>query len=401
MASDSRQMQNEKIKQKALYECERGDATQFSTGQFSCAELNRSLPAFGHLILLRVMEKELTVLFEAVKKAADAAEKSPGEEERCLDALKQLNKFPVNYQLLVSTQVGKRLRQLTKHKSNKIKALASDVVDVWKDIIVKETTKNNENGIVNNKDSVKAEPKGAETDGSKKFQRSSSVKVEQGPSTDNGNGKLKRSNTTTGTPNSEKLMKLGTSSNGKNVERDDVQTSKNAAGQFVQNEKRIKEEKPSSDRQKLASDPVGPPKLTSLVYCKDSVRDKIRELLAEALCKVSSEVDDDLRDQVSASDPYRVAVLVETAMFEKWGKSTGSQKMKYRSIMFNIKDAKNPDFRRKVLLGQFEPRAILELTPEEMASDSRQMQNEKIKQKALFECERGTTQQATLDDLAW
>lgn len=54
---------------------------------------------------LRGMEKELTELFEAVKKAADAAEKSPGEEERCLDALKQLNKFPVNYQLLVSTQV--------------------------------------------------------------------------------------------------------------------------------------------------------------------------------------------------------------------------------------------------------------------------------------------------------
>ncbi|CAA2978474.1 transcription elongation factor TFIIS-like [Olea europaea subsp. europaea] len=342
------------------------------------------------------MEKELTELFEAVKKAADAAEKSPGEEERCLDALKQLNKFPVNYQLLVSTQVGKRLRQLTKHKSHKIKALASDVVDVWKDIIVKETTKNNKNGIIDNEDSVKAEPKGAATDGSRKFQRSSSVKVEQGPSTDNGNGKFKRSNTT-GTPNSEKVMKLGTSSNGKIVERDDVQTSKNAAVEFVQNEKRIKEEKPSFDRQKLASDPVGPPKLTSLVYCKDSVRDKIRELLAEALCKVSSEVDDDLRDQASASDPYRVAVLVETAMFEKWGKSTGTQKMKYRSIMFNIKDPKNPDFRRKVLLGQFEPRAILELTPEEMASDSRQMQNEKIKQKALFECERGGTIQASTD----
>ncbi|KAL2555937.1 Transcription elongation factor TFIIS [Forsythia ovata] len=342
------------------------------------------------------MEKELTELFEAVKKAADAAENSPAEEERCLDSLKQLNKFPVSYQVLVSTQVGKRLRQLTKHKSHKIKALSSDVVDVWKNIIVKETMKNNKNGSVDNEDSVKAEPTGAETDGSRKFQRTTSVKVEQGPSTDNGNGRLKRINST-GPPNSEKLMKLGTSSNGKKIERVDVQTSKNAAGECVQNEKRIKEEKPSSDGRKLLTDPVGPPKLTSLVYCKDSVRDKIRELLSEALCKVSSEVDDDLRDQVSASDPYRVAVLVETAMYEKWGKSTGTQKMKYRSIMFNIKDPKNPDFRRKVLLGQFEPLAILELTPEEMASDSRQMQNEKIKQKALFECERGGAPPASTD----
>ncbi|CAI9774055.1 unnamed protein product [Fraxinus pennsylvanica] len=252
---------------------------------------------------------------------------------------------------------------------------------------------NKKNGSVDNEDSVKAEPMGAETDESRKFQRTSSVKVEQGNSIDNGNGKVKRSNPT-GTPNSEKLMKSETSTNGKKVERVDVQTPKNAAGESVQNEKRIKEDKPSSDRQKLASDPVGPPRLTSLVYCKDSVRDKIRELLAEALCKVSSEVDDDLRDQVSASDPYRVAVLVETAMFEKWGKSTGAQKMKYRSIMFNIKDPKNQDFCRKVLLGQFEPRAILELTPEEMASDARQIQNEKIKQKALFECERGAPPQA-------
>lgn len=51
------------------------------------------------------MEKELSELFESVKRAADAAEKSPGEEDRCLDVLKRLKKFPVNYQVLVSTQV--------------------------------------------------------------------------------------------------------------------------------------------------------------------------------------------------------------------------------------------------------------------------------------------------------
>lgn len=51
------------------------------------------------------MENELTELFEAVKRAADGAENSLGEEDRCLDALEQLKKFPVNYQVLVSTQV--------------------------------------------------------------------------------------------------------------------------------------------------------------------------------------------------------------------------------------------------------------------------------------------------------
>lgn len=56
------------------------------------------------------MEKELIELFETVKRAADAASVDGGadsspEESRCIDVLKQLKKFPVNYQVLVSTQV--------------------------------------------------------------------------------------------------------------------------------------------------------------------------------------------------------------------------------------------------------------------------------------------------------
>lgn len=57
-----------------------------------------------------VMEKELVELFEAAKKAADAAAADAGadsspEEDRCLDALKRLKKLPINYDVLVSTQV--------------------------------------------------------------------------------------------------------------------------------------------------------------------------------------------------------------------------------------------------------------------------------------------------------
>lgn len=309
------------------------------------------------------MEKELTELFEAVKKAADAAENSPGEEDRCLDALKRLKKFPVSYQVLVSTQVGKRIRQLTKHRSDKIKALASDVVEIWKSIIITETMKNKKNGTIDNDDSVKAEG------------------VHE-----------------SGIPNSVKVMKSDTSSSVEKVENIEVQTAENVAGESIHVKKKVKEEKSRNEVRKQAPDPIGPPKLTSIIYCKDSLRDRIREMLAEALCKVSSEVNDDSRDEVNASDPYRVAVLVETAMFEKWGKSNGAQKFKYRSVMFNIKGHNNPDFRRKVLLGHIEPRGILELTPEEMASDERQMENERIKQKKLFECEQGGPPKASTNE---
>ncbi|KAD7480331.1 hypothetical protein R6Q59_009082 [Mikania micrantha] len=299
------------------------------------------------------METELKDLFEAAKKAADAAAVHGGgidyspEEDRCIDALKALKKFPVNYQVLVSTQVGKRLRQLTKHPRKKIQSLAAELVEIWKNIIVEETLKNKKNGSLDTKESFKSES----------VQRVNSIKVEK--------------------------------------------HGHNATSSLDKKANVAKVERVTEDENNPANKPtvksVAPPKLTSLVYCKDPVRDKIRELLSEALCKVPEEVEDELRDEARASDPYRVAVSVESAMFEKWGRSNGAQKFKYRSIMFNIKDPKNPDFRRKVLLGHVKPERILELTPEEMASTERQMENVKIKEKALFDCERGGPPKATTD----
>ncbi|KAJ0705348.1 putative transcription regulator IWS1 family [Helianthus annuus] len=316
------------------------------------------------ILLLKqsTMETELKDLFDAAKKAADAAFANSGagdysaDEDRCIDALKALKKFPVNYQLLVSTQVGKRLRQLTKHPRKKIQSLASELVEIWKNIILEETLKNKKNGSSDTKESVKPE----------QVQRVNSIKVE-------------KNSLSATSSSSDKKVNVG-----KVEKREDIKV-----------ERVTKEE--NNRTNKPAVNSVAPPKLTSLVYCKDPVRDKIRELLSEALCKVSEEVEDELRDEAEASDPYRVAVSVESAMFEKWGRSNGAQKFKYRSIMFNIKDPKNPDFRRKVLLGHVKPERILELTPEEMASTERQMENVRIKEKALFDCERGGPPKATTD----
>lgn len=326
------------------------------------------------------MEKELTEIFEAVKRAADVADNSPGEEDRCVGALKQLKKFPVNYQVLVSTQVGKRLRQLTKHKIDKIRVLASDVVEMWKSIIVEETMKK-KNESISNGNSVDAEPASSvDTNEHKKFQRTNSIKTEQ-----------------KSTAKNVHLVKSETSTILKSEKTEVVTTTKNESGEHRQVNMKVKE-KASFEVRLPASDPIGPPKLTSLVYCKDSSRDKIREIIAEALCKVSSEVDDDLREKADICDPFRVAVLVETAMLEKWGKSNGAQKFKYRSIIFNIKDPNNPDFRRKILLGDIEPCDVPDLTAEEMASDVRQVQNEKIKEKALFNSELGGPPKASTNE---
>ncbi|XP_012487115.1 transcription elongation factor TFIIS [Gossypium raimondii] len=324
------------------------------------------------------MERELLHLFDAAKKAADlaasdAVSSNAPEVSRCVDALNQLKDFPVTYDTLVSTQVGKKLRPLTKHPREKIKTVASDLLELWKKIVIEETTKSKKNGTTS---AVKVEklPKPSAVK-SEKLYNTESVKVERSKG------------------DSVKPIKVEKKeSNG-----DTVMVDKRDRGDAGKIETIYKDERQASNVKKQYQPPAGPPKLTSLVKCNDPLRDKFREILVEALSKVPSEADEDMLDQVNACDPIRVAVSVESVMFEKMGKSNGAQKFKYRSIMFNIKDPKNPDLRRKVLLGEVKPERLITMTPEEMASDERQRENKEIKDKALFDCERGGAPKATTD----
>ncbi|KAJ6921218.1 protein hook [Populus alba x Populus x berolinensis] len=105
-----------------------------------------------------IMEMEFVELFDEAKKAADASlnddvSSSGPEVTRCVDSLKQLRKFKVTSELLVSTQVGKKLRPLAKHPKEKIRAVASDLLEMWKKIVIDETRK--KNGSIDSKSSVK------------------------------------------------------------------------------------------------------------------------------------------------------------------------------------------------------------------------------------------------------
>lgn len=331
------------------------------------------------------MEKDLVELFEAAKKAADAAlvegASSNGPEvARCLDALKQLKSFPVTYDVLASTQVGKRLRHLTKHPVEKIQIKASELIEMWKKIIITEATKNKKNGSI---DVTKARHVSDE-----KVQKPGTVKVDKTSKAEY--VKIEK------TDNSD-FRKSGSFSRSDTIKVEKVVRADNQ-GETVKVEKIIKEEKQvGAVKKPLNAATAPPPRLNSMIKCNDSLRDKIRELLSEALSKVSTEADDDIRDEVNACDPIRVAVSVESVMFEKMGRSNGTQKFKYRSIMFNIRDPNNPDLRRKVLLGEVMPERLITMTPEEMASDQRQQENNQIKEKALFDCERAGAPKATTD----
>ncbi|KAF5747681.1 putative Transcript elongation factor IIS [Tripterygium wilfordii] len=330
------------------------------------------------------MEREVVDLFEAAKKAAasaavDGLSTSGPEVMRCVDALKQLKAFPITYDILVSTQVGKQLRPLTKHPKDKIKSIASELLELWKKIVIDETARNKKNGTDGeNVDAVKAN----------KVQKTSSVKIEK-----------------LSTNEAVKVERIGKDDSPRHRIVSRAETikveKKTANGNAVMDEKMDYEKTVKVERipkeEKQASSGKAPPKLTSLIKCNDALRDKVRELLVEALSKVASEADEYMKDEVNACDPIRVAVSVESAMFEKLGRSNGSQKFKYRSIMFNIKDPNNPDLRRKVLVGHVKPERLITMTPDEMASDQRKRENDQIKEKALFDCQLGGQPKATTD----
>jgi transcription elongation factor S-II len=275
-------------------------------------------------------------------------------------------------------QVGKHLKSLTKHPRQKIRAFAIDLIEIWKGIIIKETSKN-KNGASDSK----VESTNGESAKAGKLQKSPSVKVEKGESVKvektNGNGTSKLS------------------SGNVKVQKTDVKIEKTDRTSSMKVEKIAKEEKPVSVAKTNSSSAAAPPKLKTMIKSNDSARDKIRELLRDALSKVFEEADEDMMDEVNACDPIRVAVTVESVLFEKWGASNGAQKAKYRSLIFNLKDQNNPDFRRNVLLGVVEPQQLVNMSSAEMASKQRKQEIEKIEQKALFECERGQAPTATTD----
>lgn len=265
-------------------------------------------------------------------------------------------------------QVGKRLRPLTKHPRKKIQSFASSLIEIWKDIVIKETSKDIKNGKLENKASLKVESPRTESPRPEKIQKTFTGKVEKSKA-------------------------------------EAVQVEKferNAAERKVPNEKpspvkNVKVEKITKEVKRPASGASATPKLTSMVRSNDAARDRVREMLHEALSKVSGEADEEMADEVNACDPIRVAITVESVLFENWGSSGGSQKAKYRSLMFNLKDTKNPDFRRKVLLGHVEAERLVNMSTAEMASNERQQENKKLEEKALFECQRGGPKEATTD----
>ncbi|GBG88969.1 hypothetical protein CBR_g48579 [Chara braunii] len=384
-----------------------------------------------------------TQLVEYFEKASSAANKSleggdgvfPPEEARACDILQAMKKIKVTADVLLQTQVGKKLRKLTKHRSSKIASKADDLLSLWKRTVELEES---------------AKKSAGDGKSSKVNDNSKSTKG-SAPLHQNADAKTKDVNNTRSKMDVDKKLKDGSRNSlpvksatkeghletkahpkahhargegGGMGAANDVWTSPKAKNGSLPNAQggkpvvkqspglpKPKEEKVKSKEEppfvKEDRKPHGDPRDNSgsgggnhvgkplppvgkVSCCGDATRDKMRSLLCEALVMVHTEAVNDPR--LYRSDAARMAVLVEDTMFRKFGaksRDLKDYKAKYRSISFNLKDPKNPDLRRRVLFGEITPDMLMELSAEDMASDQRKQENEEIRKKALWECERG------------
>ncbi|KAH9687879.1 transcription factor [Citrus sinensis] len=125
---------------------------------------------------------------------------------------------------------------------------------------------------------------------------------------------------------------------------------------------------------KLSKD-KGQKTMVSSSKCPDAdvKRKQVRENLVEALSKVYGENNDEtMKEQLRA---------FESVLFEALGPITGPNKPKYISILFCVNYSENPDFRRKILLGEVKPERILTMTDEEMGSHKFQEKIRRIRER--------------------
>jgi len=72
---------------------------------------------------------------------------------------------------------------------------------------------------------------------------------------------------------------------------------------------------------------------------------------------------------VQSEEIRKIANKIEEELFKVFNKDTsGKYRNKYRSLIFNLKDAKNQGLFRKVVNGKISPERLVQMSAEELAS---------------------------------
>ena len=266
------------------------------------------------------------------------------ESRASVEPLLKLRKVDMTAAILSSTQAGKKLKTLSKQKgvSEEVAALAKKIVGEWKAKMV--SLRSTPTGLT-----------GATTVGT------------------NGAGVVE----VEGGAEAEAEGEAPTPTGGKDGGKD-------------KNEGTSEGYKTDDTANKIDIDNVPATTTTKPEVSGDVLRDKIRTRLFEALCMARQE-------GVTSMDEGPLACEIEEAMFETLEGTSSKYKTKFQQLHFNLKDSRNPDLRRKVVLGEIDPKELLVLSPEELASDAKREENQRIRDKKLFDAAPSQAKKATTD----
>lgn len=95
-----------------------------------------------------------------------------------------------------------------------------------------------------------------------------------------------------------------------------------------------------------------------------------------------------------------MATSIEAAMEKKYGPKSQEYAAQLRSLCYNLKDPKNPQFRVRVLLGIYPADRLATMKAESMASDEKKLERDQIRKVELEACQsdwanRNGTQQVS------
>mmetsp|Transcript_24121 Transcript_24121/g.54356 ORF Transcript_24121/g.54356 Transcript_24121/m.54356 type:complete len:224 (-) Transcript_24121:177-848(-) len=116
----------------------------------------------------------------------------------------------------------------------------------------------------------------------------------------------------------------------------------------------------------------------------DGYREKVRAKLIEALGK-EEEIEAKGGETPKTStmrDPVKLAEEIEEELNNALPKKEAYMNQA-RSVLYNLKDRKNPTFRFKVVVGFFQPNQLPKLTAEDMASAEKNAERAKQRQDAM------------------
>ncbi|EDW84980.2 uncharacterized protein Dwil_GK14401 [Drosophila willistoni] len=105
----------------------------------------------------------------------------------------------------------------------------------------------------------------------------------------------------------------------------------------------------------------------------EPIRVNVRRTLKEQLLARIKEAQEANKDKaikwLTSLEVEQFAKSVESEMYHSFGRDAGAKyKSKYRSLMFNIKDRKNKTLFEKICAKQVEPKQLVRMTPEQLAS---------------------------------